>query len=41
MSRDPGQVQPPRAVLDKEQHVQAAPEHGIDMEEIDREDRGA
>jgi hypothetical protein len=31
--RDPGQVHPPGAVLDEEQHVQTAQEHGIDVEE--------
>lgn len=36
---DTGQVHPPRAVLDEEQHMQAAQEHGIDMEEVHRQDR--
>jgi hypothetical protein len=36
---DPGQVHPPGAVLDEEQHVQTAQEHRIDAEEVHREDR--
>ena len=39
MCSDPGQVHPPRPVLDEEQHVQAAQEHGIDVEEVRRQDR--
>ena len=39
MSGDPGQVHAPGAVLDEEQHVQAAQEHRVDVEEIRREDR--
>jgi len=36
---DTGQVHAPRAALNEEQHIQAAQEHGIDMEEVRREDR--
>jgi hypothetical protein len=39
VSRDPGQVHAAGAVLNDEQHLQAAREHGIDMEEIGRKDR--
>jgi hypothetical protein len=39
MTGDPGQVHAPRAVLDEEQHVQAAQEHRVGVEEIRREDR--
>jgi chloride channel protein, CIC family len=35
---DPGKVHAPGAVLDGEQHVQAAREHGVDAEEVCRED---
>ena len=33
MASDPGQVHAAGAVLDEEQHVQTAQEHGIDVEE--------
>ena len=36
---DPGQVHPAGAVLDEEQHIEAAKQHGIDVEEIRRQDR--
>ncbi len=39
MGGDPGQVHAPGAVLDEEQYVQAAQEDGIDVEEVDGEDR--
>ena len=39
MGGDPGQVHAPCAVLDEEQHVQTAEKRGIDMEEVDGEDR--
>jgi hypothetical protein len=39
MGSDPGQVHPPCAVLNEEKHVQAAQEHGVDVEEVDSEDR--
>ena len=39
MSGDPGQVHLPPVVLDEEQYVQAAQEHGIDVEEVHGEDR--
>jgi hypothetical protein len=39
MTGDPGQVHAAGAVLDEEQHVQAAQEHRVDVEEIRREDR--
>ena len=39
VSSDPGQVHTAGAVLDEEQHVQAAQEHGIDVEEVGRQDR--
>ncbi len=35
----PGQVHAAGAVLDEEQHVQAAQEDGVDVEEVRREDR--
>jgi hypothetical protein len=38
MAGDPGQVHPPCAVLNEEKHVQAAQEHGVDVE-ADSEDR--
>jgi hypothetical protein len=38
MRGDPGQVHAPGAVLDEEQHVQPAQEHGIDVEEVSGED---
>ena len=34
-----GQVHAAGAVLNEEQHVQAPEEHGVDVEEIDSEDR--
>jgi hypothetical protein len=39
MSGDPGQVHLPRAVLDEEEHMQTAQEHGIDVEEVHGQDR--
>jgi hypothetical protein len=36
---EPGQVHPASAVLDEEQHVQAAQEHGVHVEEVHRQDR--
>ena len=39
MGGDPGQVHPAGAVLDEEQHIQAAKQHGIDVEEVRRQDR--
>ncbi len=39
VSGDPGQVHAAGAVLDEEQHVQALQEYGIDVEEVDRQDR--
>jgi len=39
MGGDPGQVHAPGPVLDEEQHVQTAQEHGIDVEEVRGEDR--
>ena len=39
MGGDPGQVHAPGAMLAEEQHVQAAQEHGIDVEEVRGEDR--
>jgi hypothetical protein len=39
MGGDPGQVHAPGPMLDEEQHIQTAQEHGIDVEEIRREDR--
>jgi hypothetical protein len=39
VSGNPGQVHAPGAVLDEEQHVQAAQEHRIDVEEVAGEDR--
>jgi hypothetical protein len=36
---DPGQVHAPGAVLDEEQHLQAAQEHCVDVEEVRGEDR--
>jgi len=36
---DPGQVHPPGTVLDEEQHIQAAQEHGVDVKEVRRQDR--
>jgi hypothetical protein len=36
---DTGQVHAPRAVLYEEQHVQAAQEHGVDVEEVRSENR--
>jgi hypothetical protein len=39
MGRDTGQVHPAGAVLDEEQHVQAAQQHGVDVEEVGGEDR--
>jgi hypothetical protein len=39
VSRDPGQVHPPGAMLNEEQHVQAAQEHRVDVEEARGEDR--
>jgi len=38
MSGDPGEVHEASAVLDEEQHVQAPQEHGIDVEEVRRQD---
>jgi hypothetical protein len=38
MSRDPGQVHPPAAVLDDEQHIQVTEEHGFNVEEVGRQD---
>ena len=35
----PGQVHTAGAVLDEEQDVQAPQKHGVDMEEVDSEDR--
>jgi hypothetical protein len=34
MSGDPGQVYPAGAVLDEEEHVQAAQERGVGVEEV-------
>ena len=39
MGGDPGHVHAPCAVLDEDQHVQAAQRRGIDVEEVDGEDR--
>jgi hypothetical protein len=39
MSGDPCQVNAAGAVLDEEQHVQAAQKHRIDVEEVHGEDR--
>jgi hypothetical protein len=39
MRGDAGQVHAAGTVLDKEQHVQAPQEHGVDVEEICCEDR--
>jgi hypothetical protein len=39
MSGDPGQVHAASAVLNEEQHVPAAQEHGIDVEEVRGHDR--
>ena len=39
VSGDSGQVHAPGPVLDEEQHIQPAQEHGIDVEEIHGEDR--
>jgi hypothetical protein len=39
MRGDPGQVHPAGAVLDEEQHIQAAQEHGVDMEEVRGQNR--
>jgi hypothetical protein len=39
MSGDPSQVHAAGAVLDKEQHVQAAQEYGVDVEEVRGQDR--
>jgi hypothetical protein len=36
---DAGQVHTSGAVLDEEQHVQAPQEHGVDVEEVRRQDR--
>jgi hypothetical protein len=38
-ARDPGQVHAAGAVPDENSHIQAAPQHGIDVEEIGGEDR--
>jgi hypothetical protein len=38
VSSDPGQVHPPGTVLDEEQHIQAAQQHRVDMEEVHRQD---
>jgi hypothetical protein len=35
----PGQVHAAGTVLDEEQHIQAAQEHGMDVEQVRREDR--
>jgi hypothetical protein len=39
VGRDPGQVHSAGAVLDEKQHIQAAQQHGVDMEEVGPEDR--
>ena len=39
MGRDSGQVHAPGAMLNEEQHVQAAQEHRVDVEEVRGEDR--
>ena len=39
VSGDPGQVHTAGAVLDEEQDLQAPQKHGVDMEEVDSEDR--
>jgi hypothetical protein len=39
MRGDPGQANAAGPVLNEEQHVQAAQEHGTGMEEIGRQDR--
>ncbi len=39
MGGDARQVHAPGVMLDEEQHVQAAQEYGIDVEEVGREDR--
>jgi hypothetical protein len=39
VSSDARQVHAPGAMLDEEQHVQAAQEHGVDVEEVRGEDR--
>jgi hypothetical protein len=39
MCRDPSQVHAAGAMFDEEQHVQAAQEHGIDVEEVRSQDR--
>jgi hypothetical protein len=39
VSRDVNQVHAAGAMLDEEQHVQAAQERGIDVEEVHRQDR--
>jgi hypothetical protein len=36
---DPGQVHAAGAVLDEEQHVQPAQDHGAGLEEVHRQDR--
>jgi hypothetical protein len=36
---DPGDVHSPCAVLDDDQHVEAAEEDGVDVSEVDGEDR--
>jgi hypothetical protein len=38
VSRDPDQLYLPGAVLDEEQHMQAAQEDRVDMEEVCRQD---
>jgi len=38
LGSDPGQVHAAGAMLDDEEHVQAAKEHGVDMEEVRRQD---
>jgi hypothetical protein len=39
MRRDVGQVHAAGAVLNEEQHVQPTQQDGVDVEEVDREDR--
>ena len=39
MSGDPGDVHAAAAVLDHHEDVEAAQEHGVDVGEVDRENR--
>jgi hypothetical protein len=39
MGGNPGDVHPAGAVLDHDQHVEPAEEDGVDVGEVDREDR--